>query len=303
MQIIKTSALTWVNLESPTFKDIHALTRDFRINPALATRLKDPIRRPVVEDYQKFLYVVLHFPMYDEEAQTSKSAELDFILTPTALLTTHYQRIEPLEQILKRAASMPYKSADHHLSKGPFFLFYHIVKELFNFSLREIDHIHEKIDEIEACILDGREKEMVPRISKVRRDIINFASTIEPQRMALEGLMDRREFADEFTRPYIVDLSNEYHKVLNLIRAKKETIEALHDTNHSLLQAKTNEITKNLTIMAFITFPLMLFTSLFGMNTQTLPIVGYPGDFWIIVGIMVAVTFGFFVFFKAKKWI
>lgn len=303
MQIIKTPALTWVNLESPSFKDIHALTRDFRIHPQLAGQLKDPTLRPVVENYEKFLYVVLHFPVYDEVAQTSRPAELDFILTPTALLTTHYQRIEPLEQLLKRASSAPYKSSDHHLSKGPFFLFYHIVKELFRFSLREIDHIHQKMGEIEAGILDGNERRMVNRISVVRRDIINFASTLEPQRMALEGLLEQKEFSDEFTRPYVKELVQEYYKVLNLITTKKQTIEALHDTNHSLLQAKQNEIMKILTIMAFVTFPLVLITSAFGMNTNYLPIVGHPRDFWIIVGIMALATVGFFAFFKWRKWI
>ena len=59
---------------------------------------------------------------------------------------------------------------------------------------------------------------------------------------------------------------------------------------------------KILTIMAFITFPLTLFASMFGMNTHTTPIVGYPGDFWIILGIMVIVSAGLFSYFKYKKW-
>ena len=63
-----------------------------------------------------------------------------------------------------------------------------------------------------------------------------------------------------------------------------------------------NEIMKILTIMAFITFPLTLFTSMFGMNTIATPIVGRTGDFWIILGIMVIVSAGLFSFFKYKRW-
>ena len=59
---------------------------------------------------------------------------------------------------------------------------------------------------------------------------------------------------------------------------------------------------KILTIMAFVTFPLSLFASLFGMNTLTLPLTGYRGDFFVIIGIMTLATFGFFAYFKYKRW-
>lgn len=303
MQIVKTASVTWVDLQNPTFKEIHSLMRDFSVHPQLATQLKDPTLRPIVESVREVLYIVLHFPIFNEERQTSQSAEIDFIITPTRLFTTRYQPIEPLELILKRCSSIPHRRSEYCLASGPFFLFYYIVKELFNFSLREIDHIHEKITAIEKEIGDGREKDLVRTISLVRRDIIGFASTLEPQRTALEGLLERSDFIDEFTRPYVKDLVREYHKILNLIQAKKETIEALHDTNQSLLEVKTNEVMKILTIMAFLTFPLMLFTSLFSMNTSYLPIVGTPGDFWIIIGIMLIASLGFFAFFKWKRWI
>ncbi len=303
MRIIKTSSVSWVDLKNPTFKEIHSLIRDFSVHPQLASQLKDPSLRPTVESVRNVLYVVLHFPLFDETRQTSQSAEVDFIVTPTTLFTASYQPIEPLELLLKRCSSIPYRRGEYCLANGPFFLFYYIVKELFNFSLREIDHIHQKINLIEQGMAERREKEMVSAISLVRRDIINFSSTLEPQQVALESLLERKELMDEFTRPYVKDLIHEYHKVLNLIRAKKETIEALHDTNQSLLDARTNEIMKTLTIMAFTTFPLMLFASLFSINSVHTPIIGTKGDFWIIVGIMVAATIGFFAFFKWKKWI
>jgi LPXTG-motif cell wall-anchored protein len=54
--------------------------------------------------------------------------------------------------------------------------------------------------------------------------------------------------------------------------------------------------------MAFITFPLTLLSSLFGMNVQSAPIIGSRGDFWIIVGIMIMGAIGFFTYFKRKGW-
>jgi LPXTG-motif cell wall-anchored protein len=55
--------------------------------------------------------------------------------------------------------------------------------------------------------------------------------------------------------------------------------------------------------MAFVTFPLTLFASLFGMNTLSLPLTGYKGDFWTIVGIMSVAAVCFFTYFRYKKWL
>ena len=60
---------------------------------------------------------------------------------------------------------------------------------------------------------------------------------------------------------------------------------------------------KILTIMAFVTFPLSLIAAIFGMNTVYIPIIGTPGDFWIVMGIMGFATFLMFLYFKRKKWI
>jgi len=98
-------------------------------------------------------------------------------------------------------------------------------------------------------------------------------------------------------------IAEHYEHVASRADILAKTIDDLRDTNAGLLNSKQNEIMKIFTIMAFITFPLTLFTSTFGMNTTTTPIIGHQGDFWIIISIMIVVSIGFFAFFKYKKWI
>ena len=185
MQIVKSSTVTWVDVVRPTNKDIHLLMHEFNVHPMAATQLKDPTSRAVVENYDTYLYVVLHFPIFNEEKATSESVEIDFVITPSMLLTARYSDLAPLESILKRCSFVPRKNSAMCMDKGPMFLFYYVVKELFNFSQREIDHMHEKITTIEEGIFEGRERKMLVEISRVRRDIINFTSALKPQRMVL----------------------------------------------------------------------------------------------------------------------
>lgn len=303
MQIVKSSTVTWIDVVSPSHKDVHKLMHDFNIHPMAATRLKDPTFQPTVQTYDAFLYITLHFPVLNKEKGVSESVEIDFIITPTLILTNRYRSIEPLEALLKKCSFVRNKNSANCLDSGPMFLFYTVVNELFKHSQKEIDFIHEEIEDIEEGIFDDRESEMVPRISQVRRDVINFVGALKPQRMVLENLLQSDKFVDRTTAPYIASLLQQYDRLLHLIDTKREMIEALQATNESLLNTRTNDIMKTLTIMAFVTFPLMLLGTLFGMNTETAPIIGTPGDFWIIVGIMVFATVGFFAFFKAKHWL
>jgi len=54
--------------------------------------------------------------------------------------------------------------------------------------------------------------------------------------------------------------------------------------------------------MAFITFPLTLVASIFGMNTSFIPLVGATHDFWIVIAIMIAASLTMVAYFKHKRW-
>ena len=148
------------------------------------------------------------------------------------------------------------------------------------------------------------ERKIIEDISIVRRDIANFIRTIKPQKTILNSLMARGpEFFGKEMKPYFTDMIGDYTRVVNALENHKEIIEALHDTNESLLTTRTNEIIKVLTLFAVIVFPLTLIAAIFGMNTKILPIVGRPNDFWIVMGIMIMATIGMFGYFKYKKWV
>ena len=115
------------------------------------------------------------------------------------------------------------------------------------------------------------------------------------------GFTKAKPFGEQYIHN-VKEISRRYQRLARRLRALSDTVDELRDTNIGILTTKQNEVMKILTIMAFITFPLTLFTSLFGMNTHTTPLVGQPGDFWIILSIMIVVSIGFFAFFKYMRW-
>jgi magnesium transporter len=145
---------------------------------------------------------------------------------------------------------------------------------------------------------------MVLELSKIARDLLNFTQALGPHNEML-GSIEKPGvalFGYEYARN-IRSTQGEYDRLDNAIRAHHASLQELRETNNSLLTTKQNEIMKIFTIMAFVTFPLSLVSSIFGMNTQFIPIIGHPLDFWIIIGGMLSVAIAFFAYFKYKNWL
>ncbi len=300
---IKHNNISWVNIESPTSKEVMEIADEFHIHPLVAEELTSPTVRSKVDIYQDCLYLILHFPIYDPVSQTSVSQEVDFVIGKNFLVTSEYLCFEPLKEFINDAQKQE-DLKNKYFGEHPGFLVFHILKELYEFSLRQSDHIHVKISRIEEHIFKGEEKEMVKKISLIKRDILDFRRAIYPHDTVLKSFEEHgKEFFGKNFVPYLSAINGELAKVRNITESNKETIEALQETNESLLSNRTNEIMKNLTIMAFITFPLALFSNIFSMNTLFTPIVGHKFDFWIIVGIMVTAVISMLVLFEKKKWL
>jgi magnesium transporter len=305
MKEIKIENITWIDIMDPDKKDLDYLGKNFNFHPVVLKELLSPTLRPKVEQYDGYLFMVLHFPIFNPEEKITKSMEVDFLMTKDTLITVRYGGIKPLQEFWKKCQS---NDKDPILQDSSAFLLHCLLQELDAFSLRQIDHITKKIDDIEKRIFKTRktkeETEIVEKITLIRRDILDFRRTVKPQATILRSLRIRGvEFFGKKLEPYFVDIIGDYLMVWDLLENHKETIESLQETNDSLLSNKTNMVMKILTLFAVIVFPLSLLAGVFGMNTDYLPIVGMKHDFWIVLAIMIIGATIMLIIFKKKKWL
>jgi len=295
--------LTWVDLESPTQEEVRDVMEEFNIHPLAANELLSTTRRPKADLYPDFIYLILHFPAFQHRHSKDSNQEVDFIIGKKFIITTHYETVDPLLEFSKvfEVNSIIDKS---HLGTHAGFLFYYIVKELYKSLDHELEYIDEEMSYIEENIFAGNERAMVEELSRVNRNLLNFKQSIRLHEEVLESLESAGdEFFGEKFAHYLRAITGEYYKIASRMEGHREALIELRKTNDSLLSTKQNEIMKILTIMAFVTFPLSLIAGIFGMNTDELPIVGLPGDFWIIISIMGGGMALMFWYFRYKGWI
>ena len=166
--------------------------------------------------------------------------------------------------------------------------------------------IGNKLDAIEDDIFEEeRSDEVVRDIFSAKQEIINFRKVIRPQRPVLRDL---ENYKQRFLAPdldleiYFDDIVDAHERIWDILENYKEVIEALEETNESVLNHRVNEILRVLTAISVIVLPLTLIASIWGMN------VGVPGegdkfDFYVVIALMVVILVGMLSYFRRRDWL
>lgn len=286
------SPAKWIDILRPTKKDLDWLRSKFGLHPVILHELKEPSARARVEVYDDYAYLIYYFPVFDSQELTSRRSEIDFIITRNAVVTVRYEQLEALEGLDRnRAWENSYK------------LVYEIVEALLIYQERQLRHIREKVEEVGKELFKDKEREVLEKISRLKRDISEYRIITSHEGPILKSLADKAPtFWGAASLPYVNDLMGDHLKIVNQLDSYREAVSDFEDSNNQLMNLKINQVMKTFTTLSFLTFPFMLLAALFGMNTRDTPIIGLPGAFWIVVGVMGAIMITLAIYFKRKGW-
>lgn len=303
MNIIKTKTLAWIDIQKPDEKDVQFLAERFNFHPLILKEIMPPMDHPKIETYRDYIYIIFYYPSFERTSRMTIPLELDIIVGKNYIITSHYQTIIPLKALFDRVNL--FEEIRHELTdEGPGELLYQILNSCLKNCFPKIDNINKNLGYLEKEIFAKHLKAVIPEISVVKRDILNFQRVIEPQQLVLEELAESGSllFGEKF-RPYFKNLVGTFNHIYNLLKSCRGVMEALDSTNQSLLSTRTNEIIKVLTIFTVILTPLALIANLYGMNLEFMPLSESKYGFWIVFGIITIIGLAMLFWFKRKKWL
>ncbi len=290
---------TWVDINTPSEEEVESLVLTYNIDQSVAKDLVYPTPKQQARELEEMFYAVIHIPAFRHSHTSENPQEIDCVIKKDSLISTRYDSIDALHLYAKQSevADILKNGKDTH----PFF---GLMKEIYNSLFNELYYIEDWIKDIEQNIFQGKEKEMVMAISSVSRNLLNFERIVMPHKAIWQTILasSKEMFGKKFESE-AQNLLEDWERLALFEKNLAEMISEIRETNNSMLSTKQNEIMKVLTIMAFITFPLSLIAAIFGMNTKSIPIIGLPHDFWLVIGIMLVATLAMFTFFRYKKWI
>src|ERR671927_98929 len=101
---LNANGLTWIHLDAPRPDEVATLAERFGWHVLDLEDVLSKRQRPKIDDYPEYLFVVLHFPVYDKAIQRLNAAELDIFIGPDYLVTLPNVELLPVTRLFARAA-------------------------------------------------------------------------------------------------------------------------------------------------------------------------------------------------------
>lgn len=296
--------LLWVNVTRQNEKELEILKKRFGLNNSDVEESYPPFQRPKLVKRPGYYFGILHFPIFDRETRRLGFTEVDIFLSPTWLITVHNGQLHGLENFFndcRKTVSSRAEFFSGTMAHALFELWRGLLEGIFPILL----HVNDDINAVDRKLFNrGHGRQMVEEILRLKTNIVSFRRAMQGHRTVIDRLVyvGGRELDLPSYQNYIAAVRDSSVEIWHMLESQKESINALHETNQSMVSLRLGEVMKTLTIISVITFPLTLVATLFAIRAGNTPFVENPYGFWIILAIIIAGAGVMLAFFKKRRW-
>lgn len=245
----KQKNITWLDIKSPNQTNITQLTKDYNLHPAVAEELLTPSQKSHIDSYEKYIFLVLHFPTpanQKDESTKTNTQELNIILGQDYIITVRYQTIIPIEEFGNIfSGQIKTINKDENLQAG--FLFYRIIKEMHKTLAQEVASIINHLKPLERKVTDGEHENAQAILIKINERLSDLEPKFKTHKETLHPLESIliSFFNKDFT-PYIRSIKKDLDKIHTAIKSSGQTLTKIEQKNNTLLLIKKNKRIKKI---------------------------------------------------------
>jgi magnesium transporter len=167
-----------------------------------------------------------------------------------------------------------------------------------------LEQLGGEIEQLEEVVLDRADDGVVQSIHELKRELLQVRKSVWPMREVTGVLMrtDVKLMKPE-TRPYLRDVHDHVVQAMETTEVYREAVVGLLELYVAGASNRMNQVMKVLTIIATIFIPITFISSVYGMNFEHMPELGWGyGYFWAL-GMMGATALALIVYFRRNKWL
>src|SRR3954468_21368172 len=148
VETVEADGLRWIHIERPRPLERAWLEEHFDFHPLDYEDVLSRNQRPKIDEYDEYLFIILHFPRYDHTVGRLNAAELDLFVGRDLVITLPNEPIAPVEYLFERCRSNE-EERERLFSKGAGYLLYKIIDNSVDASFPMLRKMGLKLDSIE----------------------------------------------------------------------------------------------------------------------------------------------------------
>jgi magnesium transporter len=294
-------AIAWIGLYEP--EEFEAVTREFDLHELAVEDAINAHQRPKLERYGEMLFLVLKPARYVDETETVEFGEVHVFAGKDFVVTVRHRPASELHRVREQLEGLP-----HLLRRGPVAIVHAICDRVVDDYEPVVSGIENDIDEIENQLF-GEGGDVSRRIYELTREVIDFQRASTPLVGILERLIQVPGIDDE-ERRYLRDVLDHAIRVQEQVTGFRDLLSNILSVNLtretktlSEVAISQNEELKKISAWAAILFAPTLVGTIYGMNFEHMPELGWGAGYPFAIALMLVVCVSLYVLFKRREWI
>jgi len=296
-----TPTVSWINIDGLHDVELmEKLGKEFELHPLILEDILNTGQRPKVEDFDKYIFVVLKMLSYNDEKQMVQSEQVSLVLGANYVISFQEAIGDVFEPIRERI-----RSAKGRIRKmGADYLMYALLDAVVDGYFAILEKLGERIESMEEELVSDPTQETLEQIHTLKKEMIFLRKSVWPLRELISGL-ERSEspLIKETTEVYLRDVYDHTIQVIDTVESFRDMVSGMLDIYLSSISNRMNAVMKVLTIIATIFIPLTFIAGVYGMNFRYMPELerhwGYP----LVLLVMGIVAIVMLIYFRRKRWL
>lgn len=297
----KTETVTWLNVTGVENQDLlHYLGKEFDIHPVVLEDIQNTVQRPKIEEYENLLFLTFRMLQWNEDSSQIVTEQLSVLIGDNFVISFQERPGDVFDEIRKRIR----EGRGRVRMAGPDYLGYTLLDMVVDNYFLIMEELEELIEDVEESLVEGRRKDVMPRLQMVRRMLISIRRAVWPLRDMMNHIQKlEMKRIQPTTHIYFKDLYDHILRIIDTLELMKETAASLADLYQTAISNDMNSVMKVLTIIATIFIPLTFIAGIYGMNFQYMPELAIPWAYPAVLIVMGLLGVVMLIFFKVKKWL
>lgn len=293
------SGFSWVGLLDPSLAEIQKYQQTFSLNELAVEDALQGRQRPKLDVYPAHAFLLLKTVMFNSTISQIVVGDIGVFVNNKMVVIVRHGDAIPMRSIRADLEQHP-----ERLGKGSTAVLHEVLDRLVDQYVDVAWNLQEEVERLEDLVFDDEVPAPSSWMYKVKKELLEFRRAVyplvEPLNRLASSVVDHidAEFA-----PLFADVRDHLMKVIDDVNTMSELMDAALDANLALIQVQQNADMRKISAWVGIGAVPTMVAGIYGMNFENLPELQWKYGYFVVLGVLVAVSGVLFRMFRKNDWL
>ena len=293
------SGFTWVGLLDPKVDEIQEYQQKFLLHSLAVEDAVMGRQRPKLDVYPRHSFLILKTVMFDKGTSRIVVGDIGVFINEKFIVIVRHGDAIPMRSIRADLELHP-----ERLKEGSTAVLHEVLDRLVDQYIDVAWNLQEDVESLEDMVFDDEVPAPSARLYTVKRELLEFRRAVYPLIEPLNRLATSEvPHIDAQFAPQFADVRDHLMKVIDDVNTMNDLMEAALHANLALIQVQQNVDMRKISAWVGIGAVPTMVAGIYGMNFENLPELQWKYGYYVVLGVLGAVSAGLFRVFRRNNWL